>query len=64
MSEVFKTTELSYDELLAIYERISKDYQKETQENAQLKKDIRHYRSEIERLEKTLQSYRNLKRNK
>jgi peptidoglycan hydrolase CwlO-like protein len=52
MSGLFKTTELSYDELLAIYERISKDYQKETQENAQLKSDIKHYRSEIERLER------------
>ena len=55
MSELFKTKELSYDELLAIYEKISKDYQKETQENAQLRSEIKHYVSEIETLERRIQ---------
>ena len=52
MSDFFKTTDLSYNELLAIYERISKDYQKETQENAELKKSLSHFRFENERLER------------
>ncbi|WP_123910260.1 hypothetical protein [Flavobacterium covae] len=56
MSDLFKTNELSKDELIAIYERICKDYQKETQENAQLKKDIKFYKSEIERLEKLIRN--------
>ncbi|MFK7113348.1 hypothetical protein V3468_02725 [Flavobacterium oreochromis] len=56
MSDLFKTNELSKEELIVIYERISKDYQKETQENAQLKKDIKFYKSEIERLEKLIRN--------
>ncbi|WP_444671121.1 hypothetical protein [Flavobacterium columnare] len=56
MSDMFKTNELSKEELIVIYERISKDYQKETQENVQLKKDIKFYKSEIERLEKLIRN--------
>ncbi|MGR3791588.1 hypothetical protein ACUXZJ_12015 [Flavobacterium sp. TN-1] len=58
MSDLFKTNELSKEELIVIYERISKDYQKETQENAQLKKDIKFYKSEIERLEKLISYFK------
>ncbi|MFK7033169.1 hypothetical protein [Flavobacterium covae] len=58
MSDFFKTNELSKEELIVIYERISKDYQKETQENAQLKKDIKFYKSEIERLEKLISYFK------
>ncbi|OWP76554.1 hypothetical protein [Flavobacterium oreochromis] len=58
MSDFFKTNELSKDELIVIYERINKDYQKETQDNAQLKKDIKFYKSEIERLEKLISYFK------
>ncbi|OXA83772.1 hypothetical protein B0A56_00580 [Flavobacterium columnare NBRC 100251 = ATCC 23463] len=58
MSDLFKTNELSKEELIVIYERISKDYQKETQDNAQLKKDIKFYKSEIERLEKLISYFK------
>ena len=59
MSDLFKTTELTFDELLFAYERIGKDHQKETQENAKLKLDIKHYVSEIERLERHIQYIKN-----
>ena len=55
MSDLFKTTELTYDELLYAYEQIGKDHQKETQENAKLRSDIKHYVSEIETLERRIQ---------
>jgi archaellum component FlaC len=52
MAEIFKTTKLTYEELQRAYERIGADYQKETQENTQLKSDLKHFRDECERLEK------------
>ncbi|OXA83693.1 hypothetical protein B0A56_00810 [Flavobacterium columnare NBRC 100251 = ATCC 23463] len=58
MSDFFKTNELSKDELIVIYERICNDYQKETQENAQLKKDVQFYKSEIQRLEELIRYFK------
>lgn len=55
MSDFIKTADIPHDELLAIYERISKDYQKEAQENVRLKRD-NAFRAEIERLEKLIRS--------
>lgn len=60
MSEVFKNNEFGFDELLNRYQQISKDYQKETQENAELKRDIKQYRIENERLEKLFRELKKL----
>jgi hypothetical protein len=64
MSDFIKTSELSREELEYVYERISLDYQKETQENALLKKNIIHFRNEIARLEKLILHYKNENRSK
>lgn len=52
MSELFKTATLTYNELLFAYEQIGTEYQKETQENAELKSSLKQVRAENERLQK------------